>query len=58
VAPPDAVAATALRPPHRLLAVLEGESLLNDASALCKPRSDFHRLEEWIDWLEMAGGND
>ena len=38
VAPPDAVAATAvlrqLRPPHRLLTVLEGESLLNDASAL------------------------
>lgn len=38
VAPPDAVAATAvlrpLRPPHRILVVLEGESLLNDASAL------------------------
>jgi CPA1 family monovalent cation:H+ antiporter len=38
VAPPDAVAATAvlrpLRPPHRLLIILEGESLLNDASAL------------------------
>src|SRR3954463_1625569 len=38
VAPPDAVAATTvlgpLRPPHRLLTILEGESLLNDASAL------------------------
>ncbi|MGO4665222.1 cation:proton antiporter [Bosea sp. 2RAB26] len=38
VAPPDAVAATAvlrrLRPPHRLLVILEGESLLNDATAL------------------------
>lgn len=38
VAPPDAVAATAvlraLHPPQRLLTVLEGESLLNDASAL------------------------
>jgi CPA1 family monovalent cation:H+ antiporter len=38
VAPPDAVAATAvlrpMRPPHRLLTILEGESLLNDASAL------------------------
>src|SRR4051794_16192250 len=38
VAPPDAVAATAglrpLQPPHRILTVLEGESLLNDASAL------------------------
>src|SRR6476469_4993737 len=38
VAPPDAVAATAvlrqLRPPRRILTILEGESLLNDASAL------------------------
>ena len=38
VAPPDAVAATAvlrqLRPPHRILTILEGESLRNDASAL------------------------
>ncbi|HET8624535.1 MAG TPA: cation:proton antiporter, partial [Gemmatimonadales bacterium] len=34
VAPPDAAAATAvlrqLRPPHRLLVILEGESLFND----------------------------
>jgi CPA1 family monovalent cation:H+ antiporter len=38
VAPPDAVAATAvlrpMRPPHRLLTILEGESMLNDATAL------------------------
>jgi len=38
VAPPDAAAATAvlrqLRPPHRILTILQGESLLNDASAL------------------------
>jgi Na+/H+ antiporter len=38
VAPPDAVAATAvlrpLHPPHRILTILEGESLLNDASSL------------------------
>ncbi len=38
VAPPDASAATTvlrkLRPPHRLLVVLEGESLFNDATAL------------------------
>src|SRR3954469_16374978 len=38
VAPPDAVAATAvlrsLKPPHRIITVLEGESLLNDATAL------------------------
>ncbi|WP_429570146.1 cation:proton antiporter [Paraburkholderia sp. JPY419] len=38
VAPPDAAAATAvmrqLGLPHRLMSILEGESLLNDASAL------------------------
>lgn len=38
VAPPDAVAALAvlrqINPPHRILKILEGESLLNDASAL------------------------
>lgn len=38
VSPPDAAAATAvlrqLRPPHRVLTILEGESLLNDATAL------------------------
>src|ERR1700687_1475181 len=38
VSPPDAAAATAvlrqLRPPHRILTILEGESLLNDATAL------------------------
>jgi CPA1 family monovalent cation:H+ antiporter len=38
VAPPDAVSAIAvlrtLRPPHRILTILSGESLLNDASAL------------------------
>src|SRR5262245_13046081 len=38
VAPPDAAAATAvlrqLRPPHRVMTILEGESLLNDATAL------------------------
>jgi Na+/H+ antiporter len=38
VAPPDATAATAVlryvKPPRRILTILEGESLLNDASAL------------------------
>jgi CPA1 family monovalent cation:H+ antiporter len=38
VAPPDAAAATTvlrqLRPPHRVLVILEGESLFNDATAL------------------------
>jgi CPA1 family monovalent cation:H+ antiporter len=38
VAPPDAVAATTMlrnvQLPHRVLVILEGEALLNDASAL------------------------
>jgi monovalent cation/hydrogen antiporter len=38
VAPPDTSAATtilrALRPPHRIVVILQGESLFNDASAL------------------------
>lgn len=38
VAPPDAAAASAVlkvvRPPHRILVILQGESLFNDASAL------------------------
>src|ERR1700719_964919 len=38
VSPPDAAAATAvlrqLRPPHRILTILQGESLFHDASAL------------------------
>ena len=38
VSPPDAAAAMAvlrqLRPPHRIVTILEGEGLLNDASAL------------------------
>jgi len=38
VSPPDAAAAVAvlrqLRPPHRVLTILQGESLLNDATAL------------------------
>lgn len=46
VAPPDAVAATAvlrpLRPPQRLLTILEGESLLNDATALFIYRMAVH----------------
>jgi Na+/H+ antiporter len=43
ISPPDAVAATAivsrLRVPHRVITVLEGESLINDASALVLYRS-------------------
>jgi CPA1 family monovalent cation:H+ antiporter len=43
VSPPDAVAAAAivsrLRVPHRVIVILEGESLVNDASALILYRS-------------------
>jgi monovalent cation/hydrogen antiporter len=43
VSPPDAVAATAMARrlglPHRIVAILEGESLVNDASALMLYRS-------------------
>lgn len=46
VAPPDAVAATAvlrpLKPPQRILTILEGESLLNDATALLIYRVAVH----------------
>ncbi len=45
VAPPDAAAATAVlrqvRLPHRIPKILEGESLLNDASSLASGRLGF-----------------
>lgn len=48
VAPPDAVAATSvlrtLSPPYRLLVILEGESLLNDATALLIYRTALHAV--------------
>ena len=48
VAPPDAVAATSvlrqLAPPYRLLVILEGESLLNDATALLIYRAALHAV--------------
>src|SRR3982750_3915231 len=51
VAPPDAAAATAvlrqLKPPHRILTILQGESLLNDATSLL-----IYRLS-----VEAVGGN-
>ena len=55
VAPPDAAAATAvlrpLRPPQRILTILEGESLLNDASALL-----IYRLAVGAVAAELSGG--
>jgi Na+/H+ antiporter len=60
VAPPDAVAATtvlrALRPPHRVLVVLEGESLLNDATALLIYRvAVAAALGSWAGWSAAPG---
>lgn len=68
VAPPDASAATAvlrsLRPPHRVMVILEGESLLNDATALLIYRAGISAaLGAWAGWaaapslaLSVAGG--
>ncbi len=55
VAPPDASAATAvlraLRPPHRVMVILEGESLLNDATALLIYRvAVAAAIGQWTGW--------
>ena len=69
VSPPDAVAATAvlrnLRVPKRLLAVLEGESLVNDASGLVAYQfavatvvtGSFSLIDAGADfvWMSVAG---
>jgi CPA1 family monovalent cation:H+ antiporter len=68
VAPPDASAATAvlrsLRPPHRVMVILGGESLFNDATALLIYRVALGvALGSWSGWsetpllaLSLAGG--
>src|SRR4029078_5661030 len=67
VAPPDAVAAPALRRriglPRRIVTILEGESLLNDATALVALRTALAAtvgsvtiLEVGLDFLLAAGG--
>ncbi|MFC5176727.1 Na+/H+ antiporter [Nocardioides taihuensis] len=66
VAPPDAVAATAIGRriglPRRLVTILEGESLLNDATALVALRTALAAtvgvtaLEVGLDFLLAAGG--
>ena len=69
VAPPDASAATAvlrqLSPPHRVMVILEGESLLNDASALIIYRVALAAVAgvaltvwsaAWLLVLQCAGG--
>ncbi|MCW2738810.1 Na+/H+ antiporter [Nocardioides sp.] len=67
VAPPDAVAATAVARkiglPRRVVTILEGESLLNDATALVALRTATAALyggvamtEVGVDFLRAAGG--
>ncbi|HET7355728.1 MAG TPA: Na+/H+ antiporter [Nocardioidaceae bacterium] len=67
VAPPDAVAATAIARriglPRRLVTILEGESLLNDATALVALRTAVlaaagavTALDVGVDFLLAAGG--
>ena len=67
VAPPDAVAATAIARhiglPRRIVTILEGESLLNDATALVSLRTAIVAIgggvELWhigLDFLRAAGG--
>ncbi len=58
VAPPDASAATAvlraLRLPHRVLVILEGESLLNDVTALLIYRAALATaLGAWSGWSDV-----
>ncbi|MCW2806567.1 MAG: sodium:proton antiporter [Marmoricola sp.] len=64
VAPPDAVAATAIGRriglPRRIVTILEGESLLNDATALVALRTALASAVVWhqvaTDFLLAAGG--
>lgn len=64
VAPPDAVAATAIGRriglPRRIVTILEGESLLNDATALVALRTALGATVAWYvlagDFLLAAGG--
>jgi CPA1 family monovalent cation:H+ antiporter len=60
VAPPDAVAATAVARriglPRKLVTILEGESLLNDATALVALRTTIAALGAGVTAVEVAGG--
>jgi Na+/H+ antiporter len=59
VAPPDAVAATAIARrigmPRRLVTILEGESLLNDASALVALRTAIAALGSGVSMMHTGG---
>ncbi|WP_285319916.1 Na+/H+ antiporter [Pseudarthrobacter sp. lyk4-40-TYG-27] len=60
VAPPDAVAATAIARkvgmPRRIVNILEGESLLNDATALVCLRAAVAAIAGSVSALDVAGG--
>ncbi len=64
VAPPDAVAATAIGRriglPRRIVTILEGESLLNDATALVALQTALAATVAWqvvtVDFVRAAGG--
>jgi CPA1 family monovalent cation:H+ antiporter len=59
VAPPDAVAATAVARriglPRKIVTILEGESLLNDATALVALRTAIAAIGAGVTALEVAG---
>jgi monovalent cation/hydrogen antiporter len=60
VAPPDAVAATAIARrvgmPRRIVSILEGESLVNDATALVCLRAAIAAIAGTVSAAEIAGG--
>ncbi|MCB5273522.1 Sodium, potassium, lithium and rubidium/H(+) antiporter [Arthrobacter sp. SO5] len=60
VAPPDAVAATAIARkvgmPRKIVAILEGESLVNDATALVCLRAAIAAIAGSVSAAEIAGG--
>ena len=60
VAPPDAVAATAIARkvgmPRRIVTILEGESLVNDATALVCLRAAIAAIAGTVSAAEIAGG--
>lgn len=60
VAPPDAVAATSIARrvgmPRRIVTILEGESLVNDATALVCLRAAIAAIAGSVSALDVAGG--
>lgn len=60
VGPPDAVAATAVGRaiglPRRIVTMLEGESLVNDATAIVLLRTSTAAIVGAVTWQEIAGG--